>query len=97
MDLSPVDLGENARRDIVLTMEDMGYDVASSHHEIAPAQHEIDFTMSDVLETADKFMIHDIQSGGAHGGKAPRASRHIYAEAEGGCERIRYAYQYGSL
>ena len=56
MDLSPVDLGENARRDIVLTMEDMGYDVASSHHEIAPAQHEIDFTMSDVLETADKFM-----------------------------------------
>src|SRR5699024_5402103 len=49
-------LGENARRDIVLTMEDMGYDVASSHHEIAPAQHEIDFTMSDVLETADKFM-----------------------------------------
>ena len=56
MDLSPVDLGENARRDIVLTMEDMGYDVASSHHEISPAQHEIDFTMSDVLETADKFM-----------------------------------------
>ena len=56
MDLSPVDLGENARRDIVLTMEEMGYDVASSHHEIAPAQHEIDFTMADVLETADKFM-----------------------------------------
>ena len=36
MDLSPVDLGENARRDIVLTLEDMGYEVASSHHEIAP-------------------------------------------------------------
>lgn len=56
MDLSPVDLGENARRDIVLTLEDMGYDVESSHHEISPAQHEIDFTMSEVLETADKFM-----------------------------------------
>lgn len=56
MDLSPVDLGENARRDIVLTLEDMGYDVESSHHEISPAQHEIDFTMSDVLETADQFM-----------------------------------------
>lgn len=56
MDLSPVDLGENARRDIVLTLEEMGYDVDSSHHEIAPAQHEIDFPMSDVMETADKLM-----------------------------------------
>ncbi len=56
MDLSPVDLGENARRDIVLTLEDMGYEVESSHHEIAPGQHEIDFSMSDVLETADKIM-----------------------------------------
>ncbi|MBS5387911.1 MAG: type I glutamate--ammonia ligase [Clostridiales bacterium] len=56
MDLSPVDLGENARRDIVLTLEDMGYDVESSHHEISPAQHEIDFSMADVMETADKFM-----------------------------------------
>lgn len=56
MDLSPVDLGENARRDIVLTLEEMGYDVDSSHHEIAPGQHEIDFTMSDVMETADKLM-----------------------------------------
>ena len=56
LDLSPVDLGENARRDIVLTLEDMGYEVASSHHEIAPGQHEIDFTMSDVMDTADKLM-----------------------------------------
>ena len=56
MDLSPVDLGENARRDIVLTLTEMGYDVESSHHEIAPGQHEIDFAMSDVLENADQFM-----------------------------------------
>lgn len=56
MDLSPVDLGENARRDIVLTMEDMGYEVETSHHEISPGQHEIDFSMSDVMETADKVM-----------------------------------------
>lgn len=55
MDISPVDLGENARRDIVLTMEDMGYEVESSHHEIAPGQHEIDFAMSDVMEAADKL------------------------------------------
>lgn len=34
----------------------MGYEVASSHHEIAPGQHEIDFTMSDVMDTADKLM-----------------------------------------
>lgn len=56
LDTSPVDLGENARRDIVLTLEEMGYDVKSSHHEIAPAQHEIDFEMADVLDAADKVM-----------------------------------------
>ena len=38
-DLGPLDLGENARRDMVLTLEDMGFIVESSHHEIAPAQH----------------------------------------------------------
>ena len=41
MDLSPVDLGENARRDMVLTLEEMGYEIESSHHEIAPGQHEM--------------------------------------------------------
>ncbi len=56
LDTSPVDLGENARRDIVLTLEEMGYDVASSHHEIAPGQQEIDFEMADVLDAADKLM-----------------------------------------
>lgn len=56
MDLSPVDLGENARRDMVLTLEEMGYDIESSHHEIAPGQHEIDFQFSDAMETADKVM-----------------------------------------
>lgn len=56
MDTTPLDLGENARRDIILTMEDMGYDIDSSRHELAPAQHEIDFLYSDMLETADKIM-----------------------------------------
>ena len=42
-DLGPLDLGENARRDMVLTLEDMGFEVEASHHEAAPAQHEIDF------------------------------------------------------
>ena len=45
LDISPVDLGENARRDMVLNLEDMGMEVESSHHETAPAQHEIDFQM----------------------------------------------------
>ena len=56
LDTSPVDLGENARRDIVLTMEEMGYEIVSSHHEIAPAQHEVDFAFDNLLETADKLM-----------------------------------------
>lgn len=56
MDTSPVDLGENARRDIVLTLEEMGYEIESSHHEIAPAQHEVDFQFDGALDTADKLM-----------------------------------------
>lgn len=56
LDTSPVDLGENTRRDIILAMEDMGYEITSSHHEIAPAQHEIDFAYEDALATADKIM-----------------------------------------
>lgn len=56
LDLSPVDLGENARRDIVLTLEEMGYDMESSYHEMAPGQHEVGFSPDDALPTADKVM-----------------------------------------
>ena len=56
LDTSPIDLGENTRRDIILTLEEMGYQITSSHHEIAPAQHEIDFAFEDALSTADKVM-----------------------------------------
>lgn len=55
-DLSPVDLGENARRDIVITLEKMGYEIEASHHEVAPGQHEIDFKYSDALDIADKII-----------------------------------------
>ncbi len=55
-DLSPLDLGENARRDMVLTLEAMGFEVEGSHHEVAPAQHEIDFKHAEALETADNIM-----------------------------------------
>ncbi|MCR4442432.1 MAG: type I glutamate--ammonia ligase [Peptococcaceae bacterium] len=55
-DLSPIDLGENARRDIVLTLEKMGFEIETSHHEVAPGQHEIDFKYSDALNIADKII-----------------------------------------
>ena len=53
LDISPLDLGENARRDMVLTLEDMGMEVESSHHEAAPAQHEIDFRYGEIRKIAD--------------------------------------------
>ncbi len=55
-DIGPTDFGENARRDIVMTLEDMGFVVETSHHEVAPAQHEIDFQYGEALDTADKIM-----------------------------------------
>jgi glutamine synthetase len=55
-DMSPIDLGENARRDMVLTLEQMGYEIEASHHEVAEGQHEIDFKYSDALDVADKVM-----------------------------------------
>ena len=55
-DLGPIDFGENARRDIVLTLEEMGFEIETSHHEGAPAQHEIDFHYDEALKTADNIM-----------------------------------------
>ncbi len=55
-DLGPIDLGENARRDMVLTLEDMGCEIESSHHEAANAQHRIDFRYDEALRTADNIM-----------------------------------------
>ena len=55
-DVGPLDYGENARRDMVLTLEEMGFEIETSHHEIAPAQHEIDFRYDEALATADNIM-----------------------------------------
>ncbi|MCD8361662.1 MAG: glutamine synthetase family protein [Lachnospiraceae bacterium] len=55
-DMGPLDFGENARRDIVLTLEEMGFDVESSHHENSPAQHEIAFRHNEALAMADQIM-----------------------------------------
>ncbi|QTM99496.1 type I glutamate--ammonia ligase [Sediminibacillus dalangtanensis] len=52
-DLAPTDLGENCRRDIVLELEEMGFEIEASHHEVAPGQHEIDFKYSDALKHCD--------------------------------------------
>ena len=55
-DLGPTDLGENIRRDMVLTLEDMGFEIEASHHEVGPAQHEIDFKYDEALAAADDIM-----------------------------------------
>lgn len=55
-DVGPLDSGENARREMVLTLEDMGFEIEASHHEVAPAQHEIDFKYDNALKTADNIM-----------------------------------------
>jgi glutamine synthetase len=55
-DLSPVDTGEDARRDMVIALQDLGFEIEASHHEVAPAQHEIDFRYADALATADNVI-----------------------------------------
>lgn len=55
-DLGPLDLGENVRRDIVLTLQEMDFDIAASHHEVAPGQHEIDFQPEELLKAVDDIV-----------------------------------------
>jgi glutamine synthetase len=55
-DLAPTDLGENARRDMTLALEEMGFEIEASHHEVAEGQNEIDFKYGDALTTADNIM-----------------------------------------
>ncbi|MGM9944606.1 MAG: type I glutamate--ammonia ligase, partial [Lysinibacillus sp.] len=54
-DLAPTDLGENCRRDIVLELEEMGFEIEASHHEVAPGQHEIDFKYANAVEACDNI------------------------------------------
>jgi glutamine synthetase len=55
-DLAPIDMGEEARRDICLTLEEMGFEIEASHHECAQGQHEIDFKYTDALKAADNII-----------------------------------------
>ncbi len=77
-DLTPLDLGENARRDMVLTLEGMGLKISSSHHEWGPGQHEIVLKPADALRAADniatfKFVVRTIaQRHGLHASFMPK-------------------------
>ncbi len=55
-ELGPVDRGEEARRDICITLEEMGFEIEASHHECAPGQHEIDFKYDEAMNAADNIM-----------------------------------------
>ncbi len=59
-DLTPLDVASDLRRQIVLTLEEMGIGVISSHHEAANSQHEIDLRHEDALTTADNIMTFKI-------------------------------------
>lgn len=54
-DLAPVDLGEEARRDMVNALVEMGFEIEAAHHEVAPGQHEIDFKYESALVAADNI------------------------------------------
>ncbi len=54
-DLAPIDRGEECRREIIIALQAMGFEVEAGHHEVAPGQHEIDFKYSDALSTADNI------------------------------------------
>ena len=56
LDISPLDKGENVRREICLTLEEMGIQPESSHHEQGPGQNEVDFKFSDALDCADNLL-----------------------------------------
>mgnify|MGYP001164939176 FL=1 len=69
-DLTPVDLGERARRHMVTNLEAMGLEIEAAHHEVAQGQHEIDFKYGEALRTADdlmtfKFVVRNVAH--AHG------------------------------
>ncbi len=55
-DLAPLDHGSDTRREIVLLLEKMGFEIEASHHEVARGQHEIDFKYNEALHTADNIM-----------------------------------------
>ena len=78
MDMAPDDKGENVRREICLTLEQMGIRPESSHHEEGPGQNEIDFRYADPLTAADdavtfRTVVHTIAArSGLHADFSPK-------------------------
>ncbi|NLB41713.1 MAG: glutamine synthetase, partial [Clostridiales bacterium] len=86
-DLGPVDRGEGARREMCLVLEDTGFEIEASHHEVAPGQHEIDFKYDDALTTADNVMTFKMVVrfiARKHGLHATFMPKPIYGEAGSG-------------
>lgn len=97
-DLSPIDLGINTRRDIVLALEQMGFEVEASHHEVGPGQQEIDFKYADALTTADniitfKFVTKAIAK--EHGYHATFMPKPMFGEAGSGMHMHQSLFQNG--
>ncbi len=88
-DLSPRDLGEEARRDITLVLEAMGLEVEAAHHEVAPGQHEIDFKYG--RGRGHRRCRRDLPLRGQKGGPDARPPRHLHAETAGRGQRLRHA------
>mgnify|MGYP004505003947 CR=1 FL=1 len=59
-DIGPVDAGENARRDIILSLSEMGFEMESSYHANEVCQHHIDFKFDDGIHTADNIMTYKL-------------------------------------
>ncbi len=59
-DIGPVDAGENARRDIILALSEMGFEMESSYHSNEASQHHIDFKYDDCIHTADNIMTYKL-------------------------------------
>ena len=95
-DLSPVDLGENARREMVLTLEKFGFEIEASHHEVAPGQHEIDFKYADALDIADKIITFKMvvrTVAQRHGLHATFMAKPIFEEAGNGMHMNQSLFQ----
>jgi glutamine synthetase len=59
-DMLSLDAAEEVKRDILIKLEEFGFEVEALHHEVAPSQHEIDFKYSDALKTADRLLLFKI-------------------------------------
>ena len=89
-DLTPVDLGEDVRREIVLALEQMGFHVEAAHHEVAPGQHEIDFRYDDAL--IDGRQREHVPLRREERRQPQRPARDVHAEADLRHQRQRHAH-----